>query len=228
MTILHKDIKPVAGDPLAGAHVLHYYTFNDVAAMNAGTDTLLGAVVFAASDVGRIAQVGAAAPYDYYVLTDHTGPTWELINSGSGGSARIYVTGSTNQTTTLIASEQVVGGFVFDPTDYTASTVTISLEFFGVMTLAGAGEGRLRLYDMGAPGAPAAGVIVSSVAIPNGSANIHFTASNVLTPVAVLANPDEILNSARMYELRLFLSAAAAPGDELLCLWGGIVVDSSL
>jgi hypothetical protein len=82
--ILHKDIKPVSSDPDAGAHVVHYYTFVDTAAMLAGTDAVLGAVTFLAADVGRVARVGSAAPYQFFILQDHTAPTWTQIDGSSG------------------------------------------------------------------------------------------------------------------------------------------------
>jgi len=43
------------------------------------------AVAYTSVDIGGIARVGAAAPYDFYMLTDDTGPTW-LTVGGSGGS----------------------------------------------------------------------------------------------------------------------------------------------
>jgi hypothetical protein len=82
--ILHKDIKPVSSDPDAGAHVVHYYTFVDEAAMAAGNDAVLGAVTFLAADIGRVARVGSAAPYAFFILQDHTVPTWTQIDGSSG------------------------------------------------------------------------------------------------------------------------------------------------
>jgi hypothetical protein len=43
------------------------------------------AVAYTSADIGGIARVGAAAPYDFYMLTDDTGPTW-LTVGGAGGS----------------------------------------------------------------------------------------------------------------------------------------------
>lgn len=85
MPIHHYNIRPAVGDPTAGAHIIHYYTFADLTAMTALNDTNLGVVVLAATDVGRVARVGTAAPFTFYVLTGHTGPTWQLL--GGGGSS---------------------------------------------------------------------------------------------------------------------------------------------
>lgn len=84
MTILHKDIRP-NGNPDAGGHVLHYYTFADVSAMAASTDSLLGSLTLVSADVGKVARVGGSVPYDFYVLVNHTGAgTWTKINGGGG------------------------------------------------------------------------------------------------------------------------------------------------
>lgn len=91
MAILHKDIRPVVGDPDAGAHVLHYYTFDDIPSMNAGTDALLGAVVFTANDVGKVGRVGLVAPFTFYVLTEHTTPVWSALSAGSAGVYNTFV-----------------------------------------------------------------------------------------------------------------------------------------
>lgn len=80
----HRGIVPTA-DPNAGPHVVHQFQFVDAGAMSAGTDTLKGAVTLTAADVGMVCRVGAAAPYDFYILTNHVGPVWEQINGGGGG-----------------------------------------------------------------------------------------------------------------------------------------------
>lgn len=80
----HRGIVPTA-DPNAGPHVVHQFQFVDAGAMSAGTDSLKGAVTLTAADVGMVCRVGAAAPYDFYVLTNHVGPVWEQINGGGGG-----------------------------------------------------------------------------------------------------------------------------------------------
>lgn len=77
---LHKDIRTQFGDASSGPHVVHYYTFADGTALSALNDTQLGTVTLAATDVGRVARVGSAAPYTFYVLVDHSTPTWRRID----------------------------------------------------------------------------------------------------------------------------------------------------
>ena len=80
---------------------------------------------------------------------------------------------------------------------------------------------------MGAPGVPAAGVLVSEVQIPFAVAGLHIKTEATLTPLAVPVPPDQIYNAERMYELRLALDAGL-PGDILLAIWGGILVGITL
>lgn len=91
----HRGIVPTA-DPNAGPHVVHQFQFVDAGAMSAGTDSLKGAVTLTAADVGMVCRVGAAAPYDFYVLTNHVGPVWEQINGGGGGGGDVTGPGSSN------------------------------------------------------------------------------------------------------------------------------------
>lgn len=160
MTILHKDIRPVAGDPNAGTHVLHYYTFDDVATMNAGTDALLGPVVFSANDIGKVARVGTVAPYAFYVLSDSTGPGWDPLGGGFAGYngplvfdqtgttelhvGSIYLTnGSTISTdTTVLLGTQAGGTASFRIRQFTGGTL--------ILTLASASVG-LSVITLGAP-----------------------------------------------------------------------------
>lgn len=165
MPILHKDIRPTAGDPNAGTHVLHYYTFNDVTAMNAGTDALLGPVVFAASDIGKVARVGAVAPYSFYVLSNNTGPVWTPLGGGFSGYngplvaeqtgvveshvGSIYLTsGSTvSVDTTALMGTQAGGTASFRVRRFTGGAI--------VLTLTSSSTG-LSVASLGAPVAIAA------------------------------------------------------------------------
>lgn len=69
-----------------GNHVITRFEFLSVADMLAFTNEQSGVLTKCAlaaltvADVGSIAQVGAAIPFDYYVLRDHTVPTWDIIH----------------------------------------------------------------------------------------------------------------------------------------------------
>jgi hypothetical protein len=218
MTILHKDIRPVAGDPLAGNHVLHYYTFNDVASMNAGTDALLGPVVFAANDVGKVARVGLAAPFIFYVLVEHTTPSWSPL--GVIGN-QIQVPGTSNEDTTVLGSEVVVGGFYFDGS--TLGVLTATLRMVGILNSVTPGADLdLLLYDMGAPGVPGPGVLRSTITMT--AQNVIDMVDQALTPTgAPGVNVNQIFNSPRLYELRLLINSVT-PGDSAKLHYGGLAL----
>lgn len=65
--MLHKNITP------ADMHPMHAWAVADAAALTALTPV--------AADKGKIAW--QLDTNDFYILTDHTGPTWELLNSGA-------------------------------------------------------------------------------------------------------------------------------------------------
>lgn len=83
MTILHKSIVPVLGDPDYGVHVLHYYQFDDYTDMSTLTDSSLGALVGpltpGVADVGRVAKVGMAVPYTFHLLVSVGPVEWTAI-----------------------------------------------------------------------------------------------------------------------------------------------------
>jgi len=219
MTILHKDIRPVAGDPAAGTHVLHYYTFDSVALMNAGTDALLGPVVFGASDIGKVARVGTVAPYLFYVLVEETIPQWSPVGLLTN---QVQVPGGSNADTSILASEVVVGGFYFDGSQL-GGVLTATLRFVGQLnSVTALVDMDLLLYDMGAPGVPGPGVLRSTATI---------TAQNVidLQDVALTVDPapginaNEIFDSPRLYEIRLIINSAT-PGDSAKLHYGGLAL----
>ena len=84
------------------------------------------------------------------------------------------------------------------------------------MTVAGAGDGRLRLYDMGLVGsAPSAGVLRATVDLLNADAGGLVLRT---TPLTIVASPgvdsDEIVNANNRYELRAEITSGGA-GDIL-------------
>ena len=142
-------------------------------------------------------------------------------NSGGGGGGITRLTGANYAQQTLLDTELLIGGFMFDPSVYTSPG--IAFQFYGILQVATAGTGELRLYDMGAPGTPEVGTLRSTAVIPNASAGANAQVDVGLTPVATPTGTDEIFNAKRMYELRLVLVGANA-GDVMLNLWGGLVI----
>jgi hypothetical protein len=92
--ILHKDIHPT-GNSNRGGHVLHYFTFTTTGNMNSSTDALLGPVTLTVNDIGKVARVGSSTPYDFYILTNHTGPVWTKFTGSSTALQAAYDSGST-------------------------------------------------------------------------------------------------------------------------------------
>jgi hypothetical protein len=121
VTVIHKNIRPVVGDPLAGAHVIHYYTFADLAARNALNDTYLGVVTLSASDVGRVARVGSAAPYVFYTLVDHASPEWRPM--GAGGLDLSFMGEVTGVTPFVIGAVYLTVGTMSDVSRVLAGVV---------------------------------------------------------------------------------------------------------
>lgn len=69
MTVLHKDV------PVGEQHIVYQWSFATTADRDAAT--------YVVSDIGKIAAVGAAAPYDFYVLANNVGPVFYEVASGS-------------------------------------------------------------------------------------------------------------------------------------------------
>lgn len=140
------------------------------------------------------------------------------ITSGGGGgggsagaTALAALRGALNENVTGADPETVVGGFVLTGADVSAFAPTLQL--LGALSVAGAGDGFLRLYDMGVVGtAPAAGVLRSEVQIANADAGGVIVREQLLTVVAVPGvNVDEIAQTRNRYEVRAQLVGGAAP-----------------
>ena len=127
-----------------------------------------------------------------------------------------YLAGVTNELVTTLGSEVLIGGFVFDGSLAFASRV---LRAYGTVVSAVANV-DVRLYDMGPPGTPAAGILRSTVNLA--TLNVPLTGTKTLTVSgAPGVNADAIFNTARMYEVRAIVNASA-PGDEFKASWVGL------
>lgn len=120
--------------------------------------------------------------------------------------------------------ETVLGGFVLDASDFPNNALRLRL--IGALTVAGAGDGVLRLYDMGAVGtAPSAGVLRSEVQIDNADAGGVLVRDQTLTPAASPGvNADEVITARHRYELRAVLVGGAG-GDTLKVHQGSVTLE---
>lgn len=132
--------------------------------------------------------------------------------------------GVMNQTLDGADPETLFGGFVLDPTGFPATSLV--LRVLGSITVAGAGDGVLRLYDLGAVGdPPAAGILRAEVTIENAAAGGVIVRDAKLVPVAAPGvNVQQIETARKRYELRAELVGGAA-GDEFRILQGAIAVE---
>jgi hypothetical protein len=127
----------------------------------------------------------------------------------SGGTWEGYIDGATNYAYTLAATpvEEVCGQFVFD-----GSKVAPGLEavFRALVTptFASAGTVSVRFYDLGpAAGPPSAPRLVTTLS--TSSAGLAYL-EQALTIVSAGAAGDEILDSARMYEITIEMTGTTA------------------
>lgn len=143
--------------------------------------------------------------------------TWTDV----GAPAKGAFTGASNQDITLISTEVVIGGLVFDG----SVKQTPVFRFVGRFSPATSGDARVRLYDVGPVGGPAIAPVLRS------TLSINFSAgTNILDRSQALAKTgtpgvgaDQIFNTARIYELRGILDLATS-GDAVKIHWVGIEV----
>ena len=172
--------------------------------------------------------VVAATPNDADVLTyDNASGTWISAAAGGGGGGAPQMAGNIRRQEIddlLLATETKLGGFAFDPSLFSGSTIYLAMA--AILTDAGgtAASFDLRLYDMGAPNTPQAGDLRASVGISTAGSlrreRALLTASN--TPTTPGASPDDgtIYDTERLYEVRGVLTGDV--GDLVELDWAGV------
>jgi hypothetical protein len=183
-------------------------------------NSLADAVVALETVVGGLRNANIAdplSPSDGEVLKYDQASGTFITGTGGGGGGPSDLTMGTNEFVSTLSSEQLVGGGVFDGSSVSGSSVTF--RFIGNNNTSFNGSIELRLYDLGPKGGPLqAGDLRSTATILQ--AGGPFTTDVSLSIVSSLSNQDEILDSARIYEIRMFLNSSGGDG---LTLWGGIV-----
>jgi hypothetical protein len=145
---------------------------------------------------------------------------------------------------TTSASETVAGTINFDPTEYDGaltgyvtdfspfSQAILHLQFQCAIGLIGTGTSpaTVRLYDMGTPGSLGAGDLIATL---DSSSFTNNTTDRTQVSLAVADvgasltwTTNEILNSERMYEVRVLVGPSGTPvaGDTAYLGWAGFVV----
>lgn len=172
----HSEIVPIPGDTSAGPHVLHYYTFASVEAMDALSDSIHGTVDPTTNDIGKVAKVGSAVPYDFYVLASVNPVAWEQIN-GSGGASGS--SGPTYWQSTTAGAIFTTGSMSVTGSALLRSTLVVS----GAASFAGGLSGSLTRLTNGSSFLVAGNNIFISTG-SNGQVTIGYTGSNAVeTPV---------------------------------------------
>jgi len=182
-----------------------------------GVDVAIDPVALAAAMVANFAtEFGEIQPSGLEGLQSATKALADAVAAAHNAAAVAgdiaRVTGALNVEVDGADPEIVLGGFVLDGSLFPAAS--LKLRLLGVLTVAGAGDGRLRLYDMGAVGAvPAAGVLRATADLLNADAGGLLVRT---TPLTVVAAPgvdaDQIIDANHRYELRAELTSGFA-GD---------------
>lgn len=153
--------------------------------------------------------------------------TWSglsVVETGTGlTSGTSAITAATNQTTSVQTTEQVIGGFTFDPTVF-ATPPSMSFRAQMELTTADvAGFAELRLYDMGPGNAAFVPVLRSTIAITFTEAGFVYVASkNLRLDAAPGVDADQLFDTLRTYELRLFLDTSDAGSIDVA--WAGLLL----
>lgn len=134
--------------PTDGIHVAVKWQYDDNTARDAAS--------YAVEDIGGIAQVGASAPYTFYILANNTGPGWVEVGGSSGDSGGdsgaeyvvLTATGSLSSERVLSGSDGITitdggaGNNVTLSTNIIGSgSVTVSTGANGQVTVFGSGGG---------------------------------------------------------------------------------------
>lgn len=134
------------------------------------------------------------------------------------------LTGVVNEELDGADPETVFGGFVLDGSNFPDNA--LKLRIVGRITVAGAGTGELRLYDLGPVAGPAAVPIQrATVEIENAANGDVVVRDQGLTPAAAPGvNANEVHAERRIYEVRARMVGASG-GDKLKIHHGGVVLE---
>jgi hypothetical protein len=132
---------------------------------------------------------------------------------------------ATNEDETLVATERVIGGGVFDGSAV-GSSQTVTFRWIGSITDAGpTALGAVRLYDVGSISTPAAPVLIADTDIDLTTTPADDGVTKVLDLALTLGTPAAgvISASPRVYEVRDYITAGGG-GETMKILWAGLVV----
>lgn len=142
----------------------------------------------------------------------------ESIEITATALADTKLTGATGSVVSTLGTEVMIGGFVFD-----GSMSYTSIRFLALGGLSSAGaDADILLYDMGAPGSPAAPELRATL-------NLDSLSGPDTDAMALTVDPSpgidagEIFDEERMYELRAIINSGS-PGDLLIVNWVGLEV----
>lgn len=102
-----------------GLHIITRFSFSNITDRDAAS--------YVPADIGGVARVGSAAPYSFYILTNHNPPTWDSLSGGGSSSSS--------------SSGPVVGV----PTTYSAEAMNWKVHVSEV--IAGAANASFRYAD---------------------------------------------------------------------------------
>ena len=142
----------------------------------------------------------------------------DIVPVAGGGAGGYELSGPGNISISVIGIEQLVGGFFITPGTATSGVLNAQ-----IIRINGGGSPsfEFRLYDMGSPGTPGPGVLVTTALIASGGVyGANQIASQAITVVPLITGIDEILDIPRMYELRAFV--AGSVGDSALIISSAI------
>lgn len=144
----------------------------------------------------------------------------DIVGAPGGGGGGFELSGPGNVSVSTIGVEQLVGGFFLTPGAATTGILNAQ-----VIRINGGGSPSFafRLYDMGTPGTPGPGVLVTTAFIASGGVyGANQIASQSFAVVPLITGIDEILDTPRMYELRALV--AGSVGDSALIISSAIEI----